>query len=94
MRQEASALWDDTAEAALRTETRKRIVEAFNKAEKRKKPPVRELFTDVFDTVPPLLQAQEREMLAHIAKYPADYPLDQHADALADVAHAHPKQYL
>ena len=92
--QEAHKLWDDKAEASLRTETRKRIMEAFNKAEKQKKPPVRELFTDVFDTPTPLLREQEQEMLAHIAKYPADYPLDQHATTLSDIVHSHPKRYL
>jgi 2-oxoisovalerate dehydrogenase E1 component alpha subunit len=91
---EANGLWDDRAEAALRTDTRKRIVEAFNKAEKRKKPPVHELFTDVYDTLPPLLQAQEQELRAHLAKYPKDYPVDQHADAMTETIHGQPKRYL
>lgn len=92
--QEANGLWDDKAEAALRTETRKRVVEAFAKAEKRPKPPVSELFTDVYDVPPPLLREQEAEMRAHIAKYPKEYPLDAHAAQMAANPHSQPKPYL
>ena len=92
--QEANGLWDNKAEEELRTTTRKHIVDAFSRAEKRLKPPLRELFTDVYDAPSPLLREQEQAMLAHIAKYPGQYPVDHHAAAVVETSHTRPKNYL
>jgi 2-oxoisovalerate dehydrogenase E1 component alpha subunit len=55
------------------------VLQAFNKAETRKKPPVSELFTDVYDKLPKHLQDQQKKLHELIAKYPEQYPLDAHA---------------
>lgn len=55
---------------------RKKVIEALAAAEQRPKPPIRDLFTDVYagDTLPPHLEAQWQELQELMAKYPDDFP--------------------
>jgi TPP-dependent pyruvate/acetoin dehydrogenase alpha subunit len=46
-----SGLWDAEKELALRESARKDVLAAFNAAEAERKPPVSELFTDVYHDV-------------------------------------------
>jgi 2-oxoisovalerate dehydrogenase E1 component alpha subunit len=87
-------LWDEEKEKALRAQNRKDIMESFQKAEKRPKPEVNDLFTDVFDKLTPLLEEQRKEMYEHIAKYPSEYPTELHAQKNAPNPHNQPKKYL
>jgi len=91
---ERNGLWDEEKEKAYRTQTRKDIMESFNKAEKRLKPAVPELFTDVYDKTTPMLEEQKREMEEHVKKYPEEYPTGNHATELQHTRHADPKKYL
>jgi hypothetical protein len=50
---------------------------ALVQAGAKKRPPFSEMVTDVFDTVPDLLQEQYAELTAHMAKYPGVYDLDK-----------------
>jgi len=77
-----------------RAESRKQIVEAFNKAEKRLKPKISDLFTDVYDQLPPHLKEQQEELRAHLAKYPNDYPVSLHAEENPENPHNKPKSYI
>ncbi|OWF40037.1 2-oxoisovalerate dehydrogenase subunit alpha, mitochondrial-like [Mizuhopecten yessoensis] len=70
--------WDDNQEIQWKEQSKKDIMEAFAKAEKRKRPNPEFLFTDVYDDVPPHLQKQMDEMKQHVAKYPQHYPVDAH----------------
>lgn len=67
---ESKKLWGAEAESEFRKEARRNIIEAFSKAEKRRKPAIAELFTDVYDKPTPRLLEQQQEMLDHIKKYP------------------------
>ncbi|CAH1264193.1 BCKDHA [Branchiostoma lanceolatum] len=49
---------------------------AFQRAEKKKKPPPSELFCDTYKEMPPHLQQQREQMRKHVAQYPDNYPLD------------------
>lgn len=40
------------------------------------KPPLSDMFTDVYDQKPKLLQEQEDEIRAMVEKYPEKYPTD------------------
>ena len=40
------------------------------------KPPVRDMFTDVYDKLPSRLQKQHQECMNHVAKYPHEYPTE------------------
>jgi 2-oxoisovalerate dehydrogenase E1 component alpha subunit len=67
-------LWDDEKQKALVKESRKDVLKHFEAAEKRPKPALKHLFTDVYDDVPPHLESQWKEVQEHIAKYPDEYP--------------------
>ncbi len=54
----AKGLWDDAKELAMQKEIKAQITAEFQAAEKRLKPAITELFTDVYDEMPPRLRAQ------------------------------------
>ncbi|XP_033733719.1 2-oxoisovalerate dehydrogenase subunit alpha, mitochondrial-like [Pecten maximus] len=70
--------WDDNQENQWKEQSKKDIMEAFARAEKRKRPNPEFLFTDVYDDVPLHLQKQMDDMKKHVAKYPQHYPTDAH----------------
>eukprot|EP00127_Corallochytrium_limacisporum_P002366 Clim_evm7s119 gene=Clim_evmTU7s119 len=76
---ESRGLWDDEKEKEFKNESRKAILKAFAKAEKKKKPAIKHLFSEVYDEKTPLLVEQEEEMLAHIKKWEKEYNLDSYA---------------
>jgi 2-oxoisovalerate dehydrogenase E1 component alpha subunit len=69
--------WNDEEEKAWNTEIRKKILKAFNDAEKVKFAPIDELFNDVYAELPPHLKRQKEELTAHLKKYGNEYPLDR-----------------
>lgn len=84
-------LWTKDQEAAHKKALQKEFLSALKSAQKKVKPSIRHMFTDVYDKQPKHLVDQEKEMLAHITKYktarvsPDDpnsdlvYPLHEHA---------------
>ena len=68
------SLWSDAEEEALTASAREEVLTCFAKAEKEKKPPLREMFTDVYDVMPENLREQHASVMAHISKYPDQYP--------------------
>lgn len=50
------------------------MITALDTAEATDKAPLRDLFTDVYDTPPPNLVEQERQVRDHVAKHRGDYP--------------------
>lgn len=52
------------------------LMQAIQVAEKAQKPPLEDMFTDVYDQVPSNLQEQERLLRKSIEKHPKDYPSD------------------
>lgn len=71
---ENKGLWSDELEKSSRKSTMKDIMAAFGKAEKAKKPPIEEMFIDVYDEKPERLSQQYDDLLEHIKKYPNEYP--------------------
>ena len=43
-----------------------------------KKPPIDEMFNDVYDQLPSRLQQQRKELWEHIKRHEKHYPLDKH----------------
>lgn len=58
---------------ALRKEKRQQVLNSFQKAEKRKKPNLDAMFTDVYETMPKHLILQQQELARLIKKYPEAY---------------------
>lgn len=50
------------------------LLQAIQAAEKTEKPPLTELFTDVYDKPPANLEEQEKLLRESISKHPEDYP--------------------
>jgi 2-oxoisovalerate dehydrogenase E1 component alpha subunit len=65
--------WDEERDQKMRDSIRMQVLQALEIAEKKPKPPVSELFEDVYSTKPPHLLKQEQELQEHMAKYPEHY---------------------
>lgn len=50
------------------------VVEALNSAERQPKPPLTELFTDVYETLPWHLKEQEAEVIDFVKRHPTVIP--------------------
>ncbi|KAK9096248.1 hypothetical protein Sjap_021745 [Stephania japonica] len=73
---EKNGWWNDEDESALRNDVRKKVLNAIQVAEKVEKPPLAELFTDVYDHPPSNLCEQERLLRETVKRHPQDYPVD------------------
>ena len=70
--------WTPEEEKLFKSQRRSEVLEAFNLAEKLKKPAISELFTDVYNTLTPQLKQQQAEMEETIKMYPEQYPTADH----------------
>ena len=66
--------WSESEEKELQERLRREVLETMKRAQKLPPPPLESLITDVYDEVPPLLNAQFEKLKAHIRKYPDEYP--------------------
>ncbi|XVF39192.1 hypothetical protein PTKIN_Ptkin01aG0015800 [Pterospermum kingtungense] len=73
---ENNGWWSDQQETELRNSIRKQLLQAIQVAEKTEKPPLTELFSDVYDHPPSNLQEQEKHLRETISRHPKDYPYD------------------
>ncbi|XP_027363928.1 2-oxoisovalerate dehydrogenase subunit alpha 2, mitochondrial-like isoform X2 [Abrus precatorius] len=73
---ERNGWWSDKDELELRSSIRKQLMHAIQVAEKAQKPPLEDMFNDVYDQVPSNLKEQERVLRETIEKHPKDYPSD------------------
>ncbi|XP_038548907.1 2-oxoisovalerate dehydrogenase subunit alpha, mitochondrial isoform X2 [Micropterus salmoides] len=70
--------WSEDDERSWRKQSRKTVMEAFEKAEKRLKPNPELLFTDVYLEMTPNLNKQRESLWRHVQQYKEHYPLDQY----------------
>jgi len=70
---EANKLWDDEKEVALKSRVRKEVIAAYKRAQAALKPPITDLFTDVYAELPPHLREQQSELNQHLATFPEQY---------------------
>ncbi|ESN99956.1 hypothetical protein HELRODRAFT_187239 [Helobdella robusta] len=68
--------WSQKQEDEWRLESRKKIIQAFSKAERKKKPNPEELFLDVYKELPKHLADQMTSMKDHVNRYREHYPVD------------------
>uniref|UniRef100_A0A7N0TS26 3-methyl-2-oxobutanoate dehydrogenase (2-methylpropanoyl-transferring) n=2 Tax=Kalanchoe fedtschenkoi TaxID=63787 RepID=A0A7N0TS26_KALFE len=73
---EGNNWWNNEAESELRNRIRKEILFAVQVAEKASKPPIADIFTDVYDVLPSSLSKQEQSLRETIKRHPKDYPPD------------------
>ncbi|KAL7274312.1 hypothetical protein RUND412_002783 [Rhizina undulata] len=72
---EAKSWWSAEEDTALRNQVRKEILQAFSKAEKEKKPPIRDLFMDVFEKPSEDIKEQMEELKDVLERFPDEYEL-------------------
>ncbi|KAM6032851.1 2-oxoisovalerate dehydrogenase subunit alpha, mitochondrial [Theristicus caerulescens] len=68
--------WDEEEEKGWRKSSRKMVMEAFEQAERKLKPSVRLLFSDVYQEMPPHLRRQRAALEQHLQHYGEHYPLE------------------
>ncbi|WMV57365.1 hypothetical protein MTR67_050750 [Solanum verrucosum] len=66
--------WSDEEELEYRGNTKEQVLQALERAEETEKPPLADLFTDVYDQIPSNLQEQERYIRDAIKRRPNEYP--------------------
>ncbi|KAI7883149.1 Dehydrogenase, E1 component [Lichtheimia hyalospora FSU 10163] len=74
--------WTQEEEDQWRKEVRSSLMKSFSAAEKRKKPAVDALFTDVYDELPSNLRDQKQELQDLMKKYPEYYDTSDYASSL------------
>ncbi|XP_066280265.1 2-oxoisovalerate dehydrogenase subunit alpha, mitochondrial-like [Branchiostoma lanceolatum] len=70
-----NGLWDPDKETTYREEAKSKVLEAFHGAKDRKKPPISDLMTDVYDRMPAHLERQAASMRRHVNIYSEQYPV-------------------
>ena len=68
--------WNSEVEEEWKQDSLHQVMQALSRADKALKPPVKDMFTDVYDKVPSRLQKQHQECMNHVAKYPHEYPTE------------------
>lgn len=68
--------WSDEDESKLRANVRQQLMDAIQVAEKTEKPPISDLFADVYEKLPSNLREQEELLRETVKRYPQDYPSD------------------
>merc|ERR1712183_1165764 len=68
-------LLSEQQEKEWKNESKKQVLQAFARAEKKLKPNWKEVFTEVYDEIPTDLQKQMVDMEKHVEMYKDQYPL-------------------
>lgn len=71
---EKNGWWDEERESEAQSTIKQEVIQAIQVAERMEKPPVLELFTDVYDEPTNDLQEQETSLRETLKRHPKDYP--------------------
>ncbi|XP_023342776.1 2-oxoisovalerate dehydrogenase subunit alpha, mitochondrial isoform X2 [Eurytemora carolleeae] len=71
-------VWSEQQDKEWKDDSRKQVLQAFARAEKKLKPSWTEMFTEVYDEMPSDLRRQKEEMEAHVKMYSDKYPLQNY----------------
>ena len=74
---EQKGIWDEEQERTARADIRAEVLKAFSAAEKEKKAPLRELFTDVYEDMTEESTLQMKELKRILDSYPDEYDVDE-----------------
>ena len=75
---ERKGLWDDGKENEAREGLRRDVMKAFKGGEEEKKPPIRELFTDIYEEMTEESKSQREELRDILERYPDEYDVDEY----------------
>lgn len=72
---ESKQWWSEDNEKDWKDKAKQLVMTAFMAAEKLQKPYYMELFNDVYDEMPPILQEQANELIQHLQIHKSNYPM-------------------
>jgi 2-oxoisovalerate dehydrogenase E1 component beta subunit len=75
---ETQGAWDEQKEDALKKEAKADILKAFKDGEAKKRPPLGEMFTDIYTELPWHLEEQRQYAEQHVREYKGDYNIDRY----------------
>jgi 2-oxoisovalerate dehydrogenase E1 component alpha subunit len=73
---EKKGLWDEEREQEAQGAIKKEVLKAFNAAEREKRPPIRNMMTDVYESVTQEQREQMEALEDIVRRYPQEYDLD------------------
>lgn len=73
---ENKQIWDEENEKEARSSIRKEVLKAIAKAEKEKKPALKEMFTDIYEELTEEQRSQMEELRGIVDRYPEEYDMD------------------
>ena len=68
-------MWDEEKEKDARSQIRRDVLKAFAEAEKEKRAPLRDMFTDVYEELSEESKGQMKELGRLLDEYPEEYDL-------------------
>lgn len=74
---EYKGLWDSERDMVARSEIRREVLKAFGQAEREKKPPLREMFEDVYKEMSEDGKADRKELGRILDTYPEEYDIEE-----------------
>lgn len=74
---EHQGMWDEKKEKDARSQIRRDVLKAFAEAEKEKRAPLREIFTDVYEVLSEESKGQMKELGRLLDEYPEEYDLGE-----------------
>lgn len=72
--------WCAEREKKWRDEARMEMIDAIKVGEAKKRPPLRDMFTDMYDELPWHLEEQHKYVQQHVRAYPGDYNVGKYRD--------------
>ena len=70
-------MWDEEKEKDARSQIRRDVLKAFADAEKEKRAPLRDMFTDVYEELSEESKAQMKELGRLLDEYPEEYDVSK-----------------
>lgn len=67
--------WSDVEEAELKKQQRSEVLASLERADKQRKAPITDLFTDVYAEMTPNLQEQMNQLQQHLSRHPTAYDM-------------------
>lgn len=74
---EHQGMWDEKKEKDARSQIRRDVLKAFAEAEKEKRAPLRDIFTDVYEVLSEESKGQMKELGRLLDEYPEEYDLGE-----------------
>jgi 2-oxoisovalerate dehydrogenase E1 component alpha subunit len=82
---EDRGIWDEEKERKIRSQLRKDVLSAFDRAEKKKKPKMKHAFSDVWEEITEEQRAHVAELKDILMRYPKEYDVSQYEGGISSL---------